>query len=137
MSAAEDQPQARPTHFEFGWISVAATKKLGTVPEGFRFFRCWASQFGIGVAGAIMKTATKGKMKGKLAPHGEQVSVLVLDADVDAERARYEIETGKCSECLGSGEEFRRWSKDKGTETKTCSKCNGTGNATQATEAAQ
>ena len=36
-------------------------------------------------------------------------------------------ETGKCNDCMGSGEVFAGWSIDTGTRMKPCAKCEATG----------
>ncbi len=50
----------------------------------------------------------------------------------DAFRAwilKWEAETGKCSKCNGSGQEFSGWSKQDGVKTRDCTRCKTTGAA--------
>lgn len=42
-------------------------------------------------------------------------------------RAKWEIETGNCINCMGKGQSFKSWHHLTGTEYQTCPKCEGTG----------
>ena len=53
---------------------------------------------------------------------------LALSASEMAEFERaWEIETGKCHECMGSGQVFLRWSQSEGRMTHDCHRCLGSG----------
>ena len=55
-------------------------------------------------------------------------AVAVSQAEVAAEYARYEDETGKCGECGGHGERWVGWNRDTGHKYAPCGKCGGSGN---------
>ena len=54
-------------------------------------------------------------------------AVAVSKAEVDAEYARYEAETGNCGECGGMGERWVGWNRDTGHKYAQCGICGGTG----------
>lgn len=56
-------------------------------------------------------------------------AVAVSQAEVSAEYARYEAETGKCGECGGHGGRWVGWNRDTGHKYAPCGKCVGSGNA--------
>ena len=56
---------------------------------------------------------------------------IVTKEETEAAERAYEVETGKCSNCDGEGKEFARWTKDEGTTYQPCSRCKGTGKASQ------
>ena len=57
----------------------------------------------------------------------------VTRAEVDAEYARYEAETGNCGECGGMGERWVGWNRDTGHKYAQCGKCGGSGHAANPT----
>ncbi len=73
--------------------------------------------------GGVQGTKRNGKPKWSK-PH---TSFAVTEAELKAERERYEAETGRCHSCFGRGEEFAKWSKDEGTTYRPCRICNATG----------
>jgi len=55
---------------------------------------------------------------------GEKERLAVItEAEVAAEFARYEAETGNCGMCLGEKEIFARWHYKDGFTTKPCPRC--------------
>ena len=72
---------------------------------------------------------TAGKNKGKRGWRGEERTCFVTYAEEKHERASWEKETGKCSNCGGDGQELAGWSAATGTRYKQCRRCNGSGNA--------
>jgi hypothetical protein len=54
---------------------------------------------------------------------------VVTDADVKAEYARYEEETGNCGDCYGKGKKVAGWHHIEGARYKPCVKCGETGTA--------
>jgi hypothetical protein len=53
--------------------------------------------------------------------------VCITSADLYNEKVLYEIETGNCCLCQGSGEEIYGYSINVGTKKRPCPKCNATG----------
>jgi len=105
-----------------------ALRKVGNL-ENFKFF-AWEH---VGGDATIMegcvtvKLVQKGKRKGLPAYEGERVRVVVTDAEIVAEAARYAAETGNCPDCMGSKEEWRGWARDTGHRYETCRRCGGSG----------
>jgi hypothetical protein len=103
-----------------------ALRKLGN-PEGW----AWFSWQCVGEDAVILKGCvptrayTKGPRKGRSVYDPPYREVVVTDAEVLAERKRFEDETGKCGECSGAGREFARWTAAHGTEWRPCRLCNG------------
>lgn len=72
--------------------------------------------------GVYSKGPRKGRPRYK---DGTQDGKYVLtSAEVEAERIRWESETGKCGECYGRGEVLAGWNKDEGKRYRPCPKCN-------------
>lgn len=103
--------------------------------DGWRLYAIQAIKpSGILIKGAVC-TATfkRGPRKGqtnwskRLAETERTVCFSV--AEVDAFRAEWERETGKCNECTGTKQTLARWSSTEGTTYRTCRRCNGTGRA--------
>lgn len=53
----------------------------------------------------------------------------VTNAEYLAERAAWEAETGKCSNCYGRGQELASWDSAKGAAYRPCKTCAETGKA--------
>ncbi|QSQ14082.1 hypothetical protein [Myxococcus landrumensis] len=86
------------------------------------------------VSGGVYSTLVKsGPRKGK--PNygkpdpGTERRLVISFVELDACKAQWEAETGKCSKCGGSGEEGAGWSKEGGSRYRTCTRCNGSGKA--------
>ena len=80
------------------------------------------------VTGGVPRLLKTGPRKGK--PTWRDVptqKAVVTGAEIEAEKARYEADTGKCSDCMGSGQVFASWSQAEGKKCCTCGRCGGTG----------
>lgn len=42
-------------------------------------------------------------------------------------KQQWELQTGNCAECVGTGKVMRSWSSTEGTTYKACTKCGGSG----------
>ena len=62
---------------------------------------------------------------------GSEKKACITDAELKAEVARYESETGLCAKCQGSAQEWWCWSVEDGNRYRPCRKCNATGKAQQ------
>lgn len=107
---------------------VARCKVNG--PEGWAVF-AW-ERIGDGndlvVTGGVPRLLKAGPRKGK--PTWRDVptqKAVVTGAEIEAEKARYEADTGKCSDCMGSGQVFASWSQAEGKKYRACGRCGGTG----------
>jgi hypothetical protein len=67
-----------------------------------------------------------GKNKGQ-PKWAERFKCVISDADVAAEKARYESANGKCFKCYGSGQEWAGWNHIQGNHYKACTRCDSTG----------
>jgi hypothetical protein len=82
------------------------------------------------VEGGVPRLLKSGPRKGEKTWKGvETQKTVVTDAEIKAEHARYEQDTGNCGDCMGSGRVFARWSADNGEDYKPCSRCGSTGKA--------
>jgi hypothetical protein len=116
---------SKPQGFEFGFISVAAYKKIVN-QSSFMFFRSECITGGFLLTGATSsRTFSKGKRKGRPCFDGEKQKVLVTKEEVKKAEEEYESSTGNCSRCLGEKKEAVSWHKDTGNKYITCTKCNG------------
>ena len=103
-------------------------KKLAPLPENWDIFK-WER---VGKDATIYYCATyrlaqKGKRAGKKVFDKHTQKCVVIDSEVDAERARFESETGLCATCGGDGQEWAGWSITEGIKFQKCTCCNGTG----------
>ncbi len=122
-----------PSHLE-----AVARRKLTPLPEGWESFRYLrigpdATQ----LTGGVPRLLKSGPRKGEKRWDGPSQTAVVTDAEVAAEFARYERETGHCGGCLSAGEVSNGWSITNGHRLKVCRRCNGTGNAPVPTSEAQ
>jgi hypothetical protein len=104
--------------------------KIGPVPENFGVFS-WerVGPDAVIYTGAEFRIKTKGPDKGGRKFFGEKKQAVVTKAEMEAEKVRYETDTGNCASCCGTGEVFKRWNHKTGTHYKMCKKCNGTGSS--------
>lgn len=107
---------------------VARRKVSG--PEGWAV--CAWERIGTGndfvVTGGVPRLLKAGPRKGK--PTWRDVptqKAVVTGAEIEAEKARYEAHTGKCSDCTGKGEVFSSWSAADGIKYRKCQRCDGSG----------
>ena len=77
------------------------------------------------VVGMFKSGPRKGKEK-----YGDRIVYTISPGELEAEKARYEKETGKCHRCLGVGSALVGWSRDTGERFGPCRDCNATGRAT-------
>lgn len=83
------------------------------------------------LSGGPARVLTRGKDKGHRRVEKITHRVVVTDAEVIAEEARFEAETGLCRECQGKGEVFARWSVTDGTSYRPCRRCAASGKVVQ------
>lgn len=88
---------------------------------------------GVLIVGAEPRIITRGPRKGQMSwrhiRKGDEIETFVAESEVRAAERAYETETGNCYECGGGGQQWDGWDHIKGTKYRTCSRCNGTGNA--------
>jgi len=81
--------------------------------------------------GAVVPDIASGPRKGqpnwRKTTKGKRQKVVVTEAETAAETRRWEKETGKCAECMGTKEVFASWARGVGTKMKPCKACKGTG----------
>lgn len=112
------------------FISVVARKKLGASDEWQYFAWERVGEDALIVRGGVpIGTVSRGPRKGQ--PKWERPGdrVVVTDAEERAERARYEAETGICSDCQGEKETWAGWSAEHGNRYRACRRCGATGQA--------
>ena len=127
---AQHTPQVcsnNPAHFEFGFMSVAAHRKVSA--PGFSFFRAERVNGGFVLTGAVQSTISRGPNKGNAKWSGKKLRMFISDTEMRTEEALYEAETGRCFRCVGAGKTARSWSSITGTQYRTCERCSGNGAA--------
>lgn len=107
-------------------------------PEGWEV--CGWERVGGGndliVEGGVPRLLKAGPKKGKKTWRDVPTQkVVVTGAELEAEHARYEEQTGKCGDCYGHGEVFASWSVAEGTKYRPCKRCGGTGERPNAHQA--
>lgn len=106
---------------------VARRKVNG--PEGWEI--CGWERLGDGrdfvVEGGVPRLLTRGPRKGHKRWDGPRLKTVVTGAEIDAEHARYEADTGNCGDCGGTGEVLAGWSAKDGTKLEPCPRCGATG----------
>lgn len=84
------------------------------------------------VQGAVAPLKLRGKYKGepdwKRMDVQTQQTAYITPAEHEAWLLKWEADNGKCHKCQGAGQVFASWNADTGVNTRTCSRCNGTGN---------
>lgn len=115
--------ESQPTHLE-----VAGLRKLGN-PEGFKFYRYEVlDDESFLLTGCVPSgTYTRGPRKGRPKYDGPARRVTVNHAELKAERARYEAETGLCWDCRGEKRVVNGWTRVEGTTYVPCRECDSTG----------
>lgn len=106
-----------------------ARRKLEPLPVGFEF--CGWEIIGpdtVVFSGGVARKITRGKRKGNLTWDKVTHKVAVTKAEELQEASRYERETGKCSECSGTGQMWFGWNTKDGNRYKQCTRCGGSGN---------
>lgn len=64
---------------------------------------------------------------GRRSWRGRGDTTTVSDAKRDEALRDWEVRTGSCSGCGGDGREYRGWSKARGFNYRTCTRCGGSG----------
>jgi hypothetical protein len=112
------------------FYSMHARKLLG-LPDEWHWFSLEAKDGGGGrrftlIKGAIpLRTISRGPRKGQWdwSQRKDEREVIVSDEEHRAFVAAWELETGKCATCGGSGHTLARWSSESGAEYRPCWKC--------------
>jgi hypothetical protein len=90
--------------------------------------------------GVFNKKIERGRNKGKTdfrSPEpGTSATLSLSHAAHKAWLARWEVETGHCAECLGTGLAWAGWCSVYGTSFRPCTKCGATGSSAKAEQAA-
>lgn len=131
MSADEAQKDKRPD-----FMDIIAKRKLGLDEQwkiaSWRRVDPDALLVSIGKFRKIERGEKKGHdtwvdVKGK--PLSERKEMVMTVLEIKEEESRWERETGKCSQCGGSGEAWVGYSISTGNRYDTCRRCSGNGNA--------
>ena len=113
-------------------------RELVKAPEGWDVYR-WEAIGGskdtpaklLRVDGAVAPAKTRGKHKGRpdweAADQASKRTAYFTPEEHAAWRKQWELRTGKCAECAGTGELFQGWHFELGTTYKTCACCGGLG----------
>ncbi len=105
---------------------IVARRKLAPLPPGW-IVSSWkqSGKDGILISGGVPRLIPLwGSLSGKLF-EGEQQTVLVSFEDIHAESRRFEVATGKCGECLGSGRVMTQERRSNTARQGTCPRCAG------------
>ena len=109
----------------------AALRKLGIADPSWGAFHFMAMEpSDVLVEVAEFRIVTKGKRKGRRSFFGHERRCVLSQADLDAERVRYETESGECADC-DKGQRVTGFTQ-AGLTFKPCERCNGTGKPTRA-----
>lgn len=108
-----------------------ARRKIGA-RAGFQFYRWECIGDDMLLTGCVCDSVyTRGPRRGKPKYDGTPIQAVVTEVELNAERRRYEEETGQCSDCLGAAKTLAS-AGVSGTTYRPCSMCRGTGKATSA-----
>lgn len=110
----------------FDSFTKIAREKLNR-GDDFSIFKVEKIEGGFLMEGSEFKLLTRGKNKGKPKWFGQSVKCICTKQELDAFELNYEVTTGNCYECQGSGETMKSWDAVLGKTYKPCRKCNGTG----------
>jgi hypothetical protein len=126
------------------WMNEVARKRYG-MPERWRWFRSEVKNHDkpsafIMLTGAICDAKIKrGKYKGnddwKKRDKTSEAEIPIKFGDIKEVQAEWEAETGKCSNCRGSGKSWIGWGKDTGNRFEPCRPCSATGRVAKNTDA--
>lgn len=108
-------------------IDTVACRKMNHLPGWEPYAWETIGTDGIKVTGGIPRILTRGNRKGQKKWDGKGDIVIVVKYEIDAEESRYETETGKCHNCMGTGDVVAGVSVETGTRYKPCNRCNGSG----------
>ena len=111
-------------------------REILKAPEGWDVYR-WEAIGGdrdsppklLRVDGVVAPAKTRGKHKGfpnwKAADKTtERTAYFTPDEHVEWCK-QWDLRTGKCAECVGTGEVFQSWHFERGTTYKPCARCGG------------
>lgn len=104
------------------WMSETAKQKFN-LSENWRWGRSAAVTGGLILEGSI----TKLNSKGKLVYEKPYEKYIITSDDIKKCKSDYEIKTGNCAECEGTGQYCFGWNRETGNKYKECEKCKGTG----------
>lgn len=94
----------------------------------------------IRVAGAVAPLKTRGQDKGapnwRKADPATDKTAYFTPAEHEAWEAAWEQKTGKCAECVGTGQKMAGWDVKTGVRYKPCVKCGATGKAAEQSQPA-
>ena len=112
------------------FAEIVGRQKL-KVGAGFKFyhFKCIDPDTVQLVGCEVTKEYTRGPRKGTPVYDGTPRTCFVVDAEMNAARERYRIETGNCDQCLGEGKTIAGFGVNRPTTYRECRACNGTGKA--------
>ncbi len=112
---------------------AVAERKAGGPPDDTALLRVEAAGLdAVLFTFAPFRILTRGPRKGaRRFLSGQRIQCVVTDAEVQAEQERFEIESGRCSQCDGDGREVYGWDSVSGHKTRACQRCGGTGHASQ------
>jgi hypothetical protein len=115
-------------------------RKIGNLPPEWKWFHierlphlgeCQT----ILIRGAIAPAFTRGKRKGqtnwRARDKATEREFYITPAQHKVFLAEWEQSHGACYHCQGSCQELARWSVDRGTEYRPCSRCKATGKPPQ------
>ncbi|NTX00030.1 MAG: hypothetical protein HGB35_08930 [Geobacteraceae bacterium] len=101
----------------------AAWRKVGEI-DGWEMCIIEAVTGGMFITGGIPRMVGNKK---KWPAKKQMDRILLTRADVEAEESRYELETGGCYVCYGTGQETAGWSAAEGVRYRECTRCMGVG----------
>lgn len=105
---------------------TVARRKIGGI-AGFQFYRWECIGDDMLLTGCICDAVyVRGPRKGRPKFDGTPMQAVVTEAELRAERRRYERETGKCSDCLGSAAQIVSTGLS-GRTYRPCPECGGSG----------
>jgi len=131
LTAQPEEPTATPEPTEIGHRERIALRKIGDQP-GFQWYEWEAigneKTRDVLMTGCVVtRTYQRGPRKGQPVYDGLKQRVVVTGAEIEAERTRYEAETGKCAECMGSARVVAGWDHITGAAYRPCRVCKATG----------
>lgn len=116
------------------FINMIASER--GAPDGWQWYRQEAIDGGLLVTGAVCDATYKsGPRKGltnwSKRDKATERRILISELAMLGRRMQWERDTGKCSECFGTGAEWAGWSAKDGNRTRPCRRCGSTGKAPQ------
>lgn len=130
-----DEPTAAaPVNERIDLYCEHAKEKRG-LPANWRIYKweCFPKGAGetiyVAVTGAVCEHFKKGTAhrNWRLLDKTTECTVNLPVAEHEVWKLQWEKRTGKCHECVGTGEVFAGWSAAEGTRFRGCSRCKGSG----------